>query len=216
MIVTIDGPAGSGKSTVSRLLAKKLGFNFLDTGAMYRAVTLLFIQNGIHHRNTEKINALLDNIQISFDDEKVFLNGRDVGDEIRMPEIDRQVSEVSALKQVREKIVPLQREITKKSDFVAEGRDMGSVVFPDADVKIYLDASVEERARRRLAQYPGRDLSLEEIMRDIERRDRIDSSRAISPLKIPDGAVVIDTTGLSIDGVLDRIYEVLQSSRISK
>lgn len=212
MIITLDGPAGSGKSTISKKLAKLLGFDFLDTGAMYRAVTLFFLNNKIDINKEYSIQQALSKIDIVFKNKDIFLNGINVSDDIRKPDIDANVSAVSALAAVREKLVDLQRCIANSDDYVAEGRDMGSVVFPDAKFKFYLDANIEVRAERRIKQYPrikqydrNSDIDLEAIKADIIRRDELDSKREISPLLVPNDAIIIDTSDLSIDEVVEKI-----------
>ncbi len=187
MIITIDGPAGSGKSTIAKMLAKHLSIHFLNTGAMYRAVTFFLLQNNIDLNNQTLVSNNLKKIKIRFEDEKIFLNDREVSLEIRMPEVEKFVSQVSAIKSVRERMVYLQREIASNTDCVVEGRDTGSVVFPNATYKFYLDASVEERAKRRFKELEQKGIiaNLEEIKNEIEKRDHLDKSREISPLKTP-------------------------------
>lgn len=209
MIITIDGPAGSGKSTLSRRLAEELGFSFLDTGAMYRAVTYLVRKNNLPIRENGALKKLLKNVDIAFDKKKVMINGEDVTDKIRRREIDKSVSSVSELRSVREKLVELQRAVAEKGNYICEGRDMGSVVFPGAYRKFYLDASPLERARRRANQLLKKgmiekidDDTLNKIKNEIEERDTQDSVRKNSPLTVPVDAVKIDTDGKTIDEVL--------------
>ncbi|MCX7882800.1 MAG: (d)CMP kinase [Brevinematales bacterium] len=215
MIITIDGPAGSGKSTMARRLAKRLGFGFLNTGAMYRAVTLYMLRGGVKVSEKEKIHSLLPKITLEFSGESILLNGEDVTLAIRSQEVEKYVSAVSALREVRERLVELQRGIATEGDYVLEGRDTGTVVFPDAFCKFYLDASVEERARRRQKELEakGEYHDLEYLKREIERRDELDSTREIAPLVKPPDAVVIDTTGLSPEEVEERLYHEVMKRR---
>ncbi|NOY78166.1 MAG: (d)CMP kinase [Calditrichaeota bacterium] len=216
MIIAVDGPAGSGKSTTARKLAQKLGYLYLDTGAMYRAFTLKVLREGADSNRPEELEKLAEQTEIRLLPDasgiRVYLDGEDVTDGIRTPEIDRAISKVSRVKAVRERMVALQRKIGKDGGIVAEGRDIGTVVFPRADVKIYLNASPEERARRRLKelQEKGVTLSFEEVLADIQRRDKIDSTREISPLKKAADAIEVDTTNLSIDEQVDKIYRIIQ------
>ncbi len=216
MIITIDGPAGSGKSTIAKMLSERLSIHFLNTGAMYRAVTFFLLQNKIDLNNEALVSESLKNIKINFQGERIFLNNRDVSVETRMPEVEKFVSLVSAIKVVREKMVHLQREIANDTDCVVEGRDTGSVVFPFATYKFYLDASVEERANRRFKELKEKGLNVDfnEIKNEIERRDKLDKSREISPLKVPDGAYIIDTTGLSIEEVMGKILNVINKKSV--
>ncbi len=214
MIITIDGPAGSGKSSLSRRLAEQLGFSFLDTGAMYRAVTYLVVKNNLPILDNPLLQNLLKNLSITFDDKEVFVNGENVTGMIRRPEIDKKVSSVSELGSVRDKLVELQRAIAEKGDYICEGRDMGSVVFPHAQRKFYLDASPEERARRRANQLFNRRMIekidgdiLNKIRNEIEERDSKDSTRKNSPLTIPADSIKIDTDGKTIEQVLNEMMK---------
>jgi cytidylate kinase len=216
-IIAIDGPAGAGKSTTARMVAERLGYRYLDTGAMYRAVTLYALENDIARSDGERLSEAAQRIRIDFECRdgvnRVYMDGRDVTDQIRTPEVTRHVSEVSAHKGVRQAMVAKQRELGKNGSIVAEGRDITTVVFPNADVKVYLDASVTERARRRLQDLArlGIKSTLEEQEADIRRRDEYDSRRAHSPLMKAEDAVVIDTTNLTIEQQVDRIISLVAS-----
>lgn len=215
-IIAIDGPAGSGKSTTAKMLAARLGYIYLDTGAMYRALTYLALQNKIPTGDGPKLAALAEKVPIEFetheDVNKVFINGIDVTEEIRSPGVTRHVSEVSAHKGVREAMVAKQRKMGKKGSIVAEGRDTTTVVFRQADVKIYLSASVEERAKRRLLDLTkmGVSTTIEEQKADIERRDAHDSRREHSPLKKAPEAFTVDTTDMTIEGQVDFIISLIR------
>ncbi len=209
-IIAIDGPAGAGKSSVSREVARRLGFSYLDTGAMYRCAALAAHRKGVDLDDVDGLALLLDGLSIEFKGGRVLLNGEDVSEAIRTPEMDKMASAISSMKVVRKRLTALQREIGRSGDIVAEGRDMGTVVFPDADLKIFLTASPEARARRRWKQLQdaGREASLENIIAEIEERDRADSSRAIAPLRRAADAVLVDSTGLSKEETVAAIVEL--------
>lgn len=221
MQVAIDGPASSGKSTISKLIAQETNFLYLDTGAMYRATTLAFLRNNIAVVDNEAIKDLLENLVISFknsdDGQLVFLNGDDVTREIRNLEVTRNVSAVSAIKAVRKKLVEMQRKIANNHSIIMDGRDIGSVVLPNAELKIYLVASVQARALRRFKenQEKGIDLSLEKLEEEIAHRDFLDSTRKESPLKKADDAIEIDTTSLSIQEVVSEITNLIQEKMLN-
>ena len=214
-IITIDGPAGSGKSTIAKLLAKELGFNYIDTGAMYRTITLLALENNIDPEDETKILELAQQSSLELEnspaDESQYtivrLNGKDVTNEIRSKEVGAAVSIVSRLSGIRKYLVKLQRELSKHGNAVLEGRDTGSVVCPDATLKVFLTASLQERIKRRDLQnkQKGHLIEKQAIKKEISSRDKIDSSRKDSPLIIPENAVVIDTTNMSIKEVADKI-----------
>lgn len=212
-IVAIDGPSGSGKSTVAALLAKKLGYMHLDTGAMYRAVALAAVLDNLPYDDAKGLDKLCEQIRLEMrrndDVVSVYLNGRDVTEEIRSPEMSLGSSAVSAVPEVRSHMVRLQREIGSSGGIVAEGRDMGTVVFPDTSAKFYLDGSPEERARRRWLQLKemGMDEAPEKVRREMDERDQNDTSREHSPLKKADDAINIDTTGMSIDQVIEKLAD---------
>jgi CMP/dCMP kinase len=203
MVVAIDGPAGAGKSTVARAVARALGFTFLDSGAMYRAVGLAVLEDG--GRASERAEEL----EISLG-ERVVANGRDVTEAIRAPAVSEAASRVAANPSVRTALVRKQRALLRAGDWVAEGRDIGTVVAPDAELKVFLAASAEERARRR-ARELGADV--ETVLRDQALRDAQDSSRQHSPLAAADGAVELDTTGLAIEEVVRRVVELARAAR---
>lgn len=197
-VIAIDGPAGAGKTTVAKLLAKRLNITYVNTGAMYRAVAL------IYKRRDGNPVEIAKSLKIDFRGDRVFLEGEDITDELYTPEMSKLSSDLSAISGVRRALVEKQREQAFLGPIVMEGRDIGTVVFPDAEVKFFLTASAEERARRRKEQF-GDPRPLEEIRREIEERDLQDSTRADSPLRPAEDAVVIDTTGLP----LDRVIEIL-------
>lgn len=204
-IIAIDGPSGSGKSTISNELAEILKIQYLNTGAMYRAVTYFFIENNVNEdANDELILTMLDKIKINFIDNEIYLNGKNIEKEIRTDQVTKNVSWVSANALVREKLVSMQREIANEKSFVLDGRDIGTVVFPDAKYKFYLTASSKERARRRFLQNES-ELTIEEIEKSIIDRDLYDSSRENSPLRKADDAIEIDSSMQSIDQTIDAI-----------
>jgi len=207
-IVAIDGPAGAGKSTVARALAARLGLQYLDTGAMYRAVTLAAMRRGIDPADTENVAALARQIDLDVSEAGVFVDGSDFTTDIRTHEVTTAVSAVAANSAVRAELVRRQREWAYERDGgVLEGRDIGSVVFPDAELKLYLTADPRVRAERRVAESGG---NVDDIAATIERRDHHDTSRADGPLVEAHGAIVLDTSGLQIDEVVDRIEELLE------
>lgn len=209
--IAIDGPAGAGKSTISKKLAENLGFDYLDTGAMYRAITYYLLKNDLDYNDEDLVNSILDNINITIISHDVILNDVNVNTEIRTQEVTNAVSKVSSYKNVRAKLVELQRKIAENQNIVVDGRDIGTVVLPNATLKIFLTASVEERARRRLNDSKSTsNYNFEEIKKDIERRDYFDSHREISPLKKADDAVLIDSSDLSIEETVSKIESVIK------
>ena len=218
-IVAIDGPAGTGKGTIAKIIANKLGFINIDTGAMYRCVTLEALKNNINIDEIEKIEKLLEKIDIEFKrtdgNLKVFLNGEDVSEEIRKQEVNNFVAKFAALKCVRDKMTLLQQKMGELGNIVMEGRDIGTTVFPNADVKIYLDASVEERAKRRYNQNieKGMDITYEEVLESIKARHILETQREISPLRKAEDAVLIDSTNLSIEEVTQKFLDLIEQKR---
>ncbi|PMC82669.1 (d)CMP kinase [Anaerococcus hydrogenalis] len=204
-IIALDGPSGSGKSTIANLLAKKLKISYLNTGSMYRALTLYLLENNIKKSDDFDKN-ILENINIDINKDKVFLNGKDVSKEIRDKEVTENVSWVSSMPEVREYLVEMQRNISNNKSIILDGRDIGTVVFPNAKYKFYLTASSYVRAKRRFDQNEI-DKSFEEIKEDIEKRDYLDSHREISPLKKADDAIEIDSSDLTIAQTIDKIIE---------
>ncbi len=216
--IAIDGPSGAGKSTMAKNLSKKLGIMYLDTGAMYRALALKAIRLGMNTRDREKINSLLPELDISIEYEngsqKVLLDREDVSGLIRTDEVSMGASNVSAIPEVRVKLVELQQRIASDNSVVMDGRDIGTDVLPNAQVKIFLTASVKERAIRRYNEQKEKGIlskSLEELEKEIEVRDYNDSNRAASPLRQAEDAILIDTSNLSIDESVERIFEIVKS-----
>ena len=218
-IVAIDGPAGSGKGTVTKLIAEKENLVSIDTGAMYRCVALDCLDNGIEPTNLDGIEKVLERVKIELKNVNgnltVILNGRDVTKDIRTPRVDEVVAKFAAIKCVRDKMTPLQREMAKVQDIVMEGRDIGTVVFPNADVKIYLECSVEERAKRRYKQNQekGINCTYEEVLQSIIERNRLETERDIAPLVKADDAVLVDSSDLSIDEVVQKIVQIIKERR---
>lgn len=217
MIIAIDGPAGAGKSTIAKLIAKQLGLVYIDTGAMYRAVGLKAKRNNIACSEQEKIEEMLKNTEVELKNENgataVYLDGENVSAEIRLPEISRMASDISAVPVVRYAMVEMQRSMANKTDTILDGRDIGTFVLPNADVKIFLTASVEERAERRYKELiaRGEKVKREDVRSDIEKRDYNDSHRALAPLKKADDATEVDTTGMTIDQVCEKIISLVRN-----
>ncbi len=214
-IVALDGPAGSGKSTIAKEIAKQYHFTYVDTGAMYRMITWFFLEHSIAWNKEEVCRKALQGVQLDMKEETFFVNGQDVSEEIRGPKVSSHVSEIAALKAVREQLVYLQREIAKGKEVILDGRDIGTVVFPEANVKIFLLASAEERAKRRFLEYQakGERISYEEVLQSIQERDHIDSTRKESPLRKAEDAIEIDSSTMSIDEVVARVSKEIDQKR---
>lgn len=210
--VAIDGPAGAGKSTIAKLVAKKFGLMYINTGAMYRAVALVANENNVHEDNIEKLCNLIDDMEMKFENDDLILNGVNIQDKITMPEISSIVSKYASIKEVRERLVNLQRNMSKKFDVIMDGRDIGTVVLKDSNNKFFLTASPEARATRRYDELTARNIEVNynTILEDIQKRDYIDSNRAIDPLKKADDAIEIDSTNLSIEEVTQEICKLIK------
>ena len=217
MIITIDGPSGSGKSTIAKKVSEKLGFEYLGTGAMYRSITLFLLENGVDIKNEKETENFVNrpsftsSLDLKQENSKIFINNNDVSEKIREPIITDNVSQVSSYGFVRELLVDKQRKMSKGRNIILDGRDTGSVVFPNADLKIFLTASVEERAKRRFKESKG--ISYDEVYKSIEKRDYLDSTREISPLTVPENAEVIDSTNLNIDEIVNLVENKIKEKR---
>ena len=215
--VAIDGPAGSGKSTITKKVAEDLKFNYVDTGALYRSLTYNFLQNNLKKLEEEKIKNILEKtkIKVLFDgsNQRQLINGEDVTEKIRTKEISKYASLFAKSKNVRDYLITIQRNLAKKENVIMDGRDIGSVVLPNADVKIFLTASVDERAKRRFNELKEKSLSLEEIKKEIKKRDFQDKNRQIAPLKKTDDAIEIDSTFLTIKEVVDKIKNIILKAK---
>ena len=222
MKIAIDGPAGAGKSTISKAAAKKLGFIYIDTGAMYRAVGLAAVRQGVDTTDTEGVTSILDDIEISisYDEsgQQIFLNDENVSADIRLPEISVAASNVAVIPAVRLKLVELQRELASHNDVLMDGRDIGTYVLPDAEVKIFLTASVEERAMRRYRELveKGIQADFDEVKADMEYRDKNDSEREFAPLKPAEDSIILDNTDLSLEQSVDKICEIAEARKAEK
>jgi cytidylate kinase len=213
-IVTIDGPTGTGKSTTARLLAKKFGIKYIDSGAMYRTVTLEILRNDIKPNELKKIAELAHSLEFEFSDENVFVNGKDVSSEIRSFEVTNKVSSVSKIKQLRDVLVSKQRKYSETGSIVMDGRDIGTVVFPNADYKFYLVCDSNARAARRQQDFldMGVKISVEKIISEIKKRDEMDMTRKVSPLVKAKDAIEVDTTNMIIEEQVDFLYKKITGS----
>lgn len=218
--IAIDGPAGAGKSSIAKALSKRLGYIYIDTGAMYRAVALFFVENNVSDGTDSRIESLLNKLEISikYEDgaQKVILNGEDVTDKLRLEEIGKLASKFSAIGSVREKLVALQRKLAQKENVVMDGRDIGTVVLPNADLKIYLSASSKVRAKRRyleLLEKGHTDSDINEIEDEIIKRDEADMNREISPLKQADDAYYLDSSDMTLEEVVSKILSMVKEER---
>jgi len=219
MIIAVDGPAGAGKSTVAKLIAQKLGFLYIDTGAMYRALTLKVLEQKVNINELGRIIEMAKNTRIGLKNSpdgllRVYLDGRDVSREIRQPVITQFVSDIAKIKEVREVMVELQRDLAKKSDAILDGRDIGTVVFPNADKKFFIDANFSERVDRRFKELKGlgETITKESVDSDLANRDTIDTTRKVAPLKKAEDAIYIDTTNLSIDQVVEKMLALIKTN----
>lgn len=206
-VIAIDGPAGAGKSTIAKKLSDMIGYTYIDSGAMYRAITLKVLRENVPLNKTDLLIDIAEKTVIDFKENCIFLDGKAVNNEIREESVNKNVSIIAAISEIRKLMVHLQREISRNKNVVMDGRDVGTVIFPEADIKFFITASVEERAERRYKEFvqKGCDVDIQDIKSQIERRDHIDSTRTDSPLKAAFDAIIIDTTGKSIEEVLDEV-----------
>jgi cytidylate kinase len=222
VIIAIDGPSGAGKSTLAKRLARELGFTYLDTGALYRALALKVLRQGVDLADDARMAELLSSTAIDLREERgkllVLMDGQDVAGDIRTPEVSQTASKASALGSVRARLLDLQRDLAKRASVVAEGRDIGTVVFPDADVKIFLDASMGERARRRYQELraAGRSVQLEETLREMEERDKRDSERDLAPLCQAADAVRVDSSAVDAEQVAAIVLDLVNQRKAGK
>ena len=214
LIVAIDGPAGSGKSTIAKLLAKKYDLTYIDTGAMYRMITLYLLENNIDINDLKEVERVLNTVNLDMQGDKFYLDNVDVSTKIREKRINDNVSKVASIKIVRSNLVDLQRKISNNKDVILDGRDVGTVIFPNAQVKIFLIASPEERARRRYNEFLEKkvEITYDEVLKSLKERDYIDSTRKESPLKKADDAIELDTTNLTIEDVINFISKEIEKN----
>lgn len=210
--IAVDGPSGAGKSTIAKAIAKKLNIDYIDTGAMYRAVGYKMLKEGVALTDLDGLQKMLDNTVIDFSEGNIYLDGEIVNDYIRTPEISKQASDCSAIGMVRKKLVDLQQKMGESKSVIMDGRDIGTVVFPDAEFKFFITASAEERARRRYEELiaKGQDVTFEQVLTDLNTRDHNDSTREITPLRKADDAVEVDTTAMNIEEVVDFVCGLMK------
>ena len=215
LIVAIDGPAGSGKSTIAKLLAKKYNLTYIDTGAMYRMITLYLLENNIDISDLKEVERVLNTVNLDMQGDKFYLDNVDVSTKIREKRINDNVSKVASIKIVRSNLVDLQRKISNNKDVILDGRDVGTVIFPNAQVKIFLIASPEERARRRYNEFLEKktEITYDEVLKSIKERDHIDSTRDESPFVKADDAIELDSTNLTIEDVINFISKEIEKAR---
>lgn len=215
LIVAIDGPAGSGKSTIAKLLAKKYNLTYIDTGAMYRMITLYLLENNIDISDLKEVERVLNTVNLDMQGDKFYLDNVDVSTKIREKRINNNVSKVASIKIVRSNLVDLQRKISNNKDVILDGRDVGTVIFPNAQVKIFLIASPEERARRRYNEFLEKktEITYDEVLKSIKERDHIDSTRDESPFVKADDAIELDSTNLTIEDVINFISKEIEKAK---
>ena len=215
LIVAIDGPAGSGKSTIAKLLAKKYNLTYIDTGAMYRMITLYLLENNIDINDLKEVKRVLNTVNLDMQGDKFYLDNVDVSTKIREKRINDNVSKVASIKIVRSNLVDLQRKISNNKDVILDGRDVGTVIFPNAQVKIFLIASPEERARRRYNEFLEKktEITYDEVLKSIKERDHIDSTRDESPFVKADDAIELDSTNLTIEDVINFISKEIEKAK---
>jgi hypothetical protein len=215
LIVAIDGPAGSGKSTIAKLLAKKYDLTYIDTGAMYRMITLYLLENNIDISDLKEVERVLNTVNLDMQGDKFYLDNVDVSTKIREKRINDNVSKVASIKIVRSNLVDLQRKISNNKDVILDGRDVGTVIFPNAQVKIFLIASPEERARRRYNEFLEKktEITYDEVLKSIKERDHIDSTRDESPFVKADDAIELDSTNLTIEDVINFISKEIEKAK---
>jgi cytidylate kinase len=216
LVVSVDGPGGSGKSTVGMRAAEAVGYRFCDTGVLYRGLTWLAMTNGVSVEDAESLVGLIQHMKLERDERQRYVrlvaDGQEVTDELHTAEVDREVSSVSQHAEVRAALLPLQRDLAKGGRLIMAGRDIGTVVLPDADLKLYLDVSVAERARRRAAERGLADdpRALAQIEAELQQRDEIDSTRAASPLRVPDGAQIVDSSGNTLEETVAQVVDLIR------